>query len=132
MKLLLAPVKLLGFACGVALLGIGIPLLWVFIASQLAHTTLKIELLPLFVMVVGMLASYIGVTALVSRLDKERQSIGAPRMAWNRSLGAERHQGARTTQWERLFMTTVVITAILFEIWFFVFAGSSLPHGTGT
>jgi hypothetical protein len=28
-----------------------------------------------------------------------------------------------------VFITTAILVAILFEIWFFVFAGSSLPGG---
>src|SRR3954463_16810058 len=131
MRVLLLPVKVVGFVLGVAILGAGIPLLWVWIASQLADTFLKVQLLPLFVMVAGLLVTYLALGALVTRFDKERQAMGPSRMSWNRSLGAERNAGAATTQWERLFITTTIIVAILFEIWFFLFAGSSLP-GTGT
>ena len=130
MKVLTWPLKAFAFVAGVVVLGIGIPLLWVFIASKMSHTILQVELLPLFVMVAGMLATYMALGALVTRFDKERQELGPPRMSWNRSLGAERKQAAQTTQWERLFITTVVVTGFIFEIWFFVFAGSSLPGGS--
>jgi hypothetical protein len=131
MRVVLLPFKVIGFVVGVAVLGAGIPLLWVWIASQLADTFLKVQLLPLIVMVGGLFLTYMGLGALVTRFDKERQEMGPSRMSWNRSLGAERHAGAATTQWERLFITTTIIVAILFEIWFFLFAGSSLP-GSGT
>ena len=55
--------------------------------------------------------------------------MGPARASWNRSLGAERSPSNPTTKWERVFITTAVVMAFLFEIWFFVFAGSSLPGG---
>jgi len=129
-KYLLLPFKVAGFALGVAFLGLGVPLLWVFIASKLSNTFLKLPLLPLIVMLVGLLVTYMALAALVARFDKERQEMGPTRMSWNRSLSADRFETSQTTQWERVFITTAIIVAILFEIWFFVFAGSSLP-GSG-
>jgi divalent metal cation (Fe/Co/Zn/Cd) transporter len=123
------PMKAVGFVAGVLILGIGVPLLWVFIASKLSDTFLKVPLLPLFVMVVGLLLTYLLLASLVARYDKERAEMGPARMSWNRSLGAERKQNAPTTKLERVFITTTVVMAILFEIWFFLFAGSSLPGG---
>jgi hypothetical protein len=131
MRYVLLPVKAAGFVLGVLLLGVGVPLLWVFIASQLSDTFLDLPLLPLFVMVSGLLVTYLLLASLVARFDKERAAMGPARMSWNRSLGAERHQSNPTTQWERVFITTAIVMAFLFEIWFFVFAGSSLPGSGG-
>jgi hypothetical protein len=129
-KYLLLPVKALGFAAGVLLLGIGVPLLWVFIASKLSDTFLKVPLLPLLVMVSGLFVTYMLLASVVARFDKERAAMGPARMSWNRSLGAERNPNNPTTKWERVFITTALVMTFLFEIWFFVFAGSSLP-GSG-
>jgi hypothetical protein len=126
-KYVLLPVKVVGFVSGVLLLGVGVPLLWVFIASKLSDTFLELPLLPLFVMLVGLLVTYMGLAAVVARFDKERAEMGPARMSWNRSLSADRLETSKTTQWERVFITTAISVAILFEIWFFVFAGSSLP-----
>src|SRR5204863_9471810 len=131
MRVLLLPVKAVGFVVGVAVLGAGIPLAWVWIASKLSHTFLKLPLLPLFVMVVGLLITYMALAALVARFDKERAAMGPARMSWNRAMTDTRDGGPQTTQWERIFITTAIVVGILFEIWFFLFAGSSLP-GTGT
>jgi hypothetical protein len=128
-KYVLWPVKALGFLAGVVFLGLGVPLLWVFIASKLADTFLKVPLLPLFVMLTGLLVTYMALAALVARFDKERAEMGPPRMSWNRSLSADRTETSQTTQWERVFITTAIVVAIFFEIWFFLFAGSSLPGG---
>ena len=127
MKYVLTPVKAVGFVLGVIFLGIGVPLFWVFVASKLSDTFLKVPLFPLFVMVAGLFVTYLLLATLVARFDKERQAMGPARMSWNRSLGAERKQAAQTTQWERVFITTCVVMTFLFEIWFFLFAGSSLP-----
>ena len=124
------PVKALAFGVGVILLGVGVPLLWVFIASKLSDTFLKVPLLPLVVMVAGLFFTYMVLATIVARYDKERAAMGPARMSWNRSLSAERKQGAQTTQWERVFITTALVMTFLFEVWFFVFAGSSLP-GSG-
>jgi hypothetical protein len=128
-KYALLPVKAVGFVIGVLLLGIGVPLLWVFIASKLSDTFLKVPLLPLLVMVAGLFITYMALATLVARFDKERAAMGPARMSWNRSLGAERKQSSPTTKWERVFITTAIVMTFLFEIWFFVFAGSSLPGG---
>jgi hypothetical protein len=129
-KFALLPVKAVGFVIGVLVLGIGVPLLWVFVASKLSDTFLKLPLLPLLVMVGGLFVTYLALAAIVARLDKERQAMGPARMSWNRSLGAERNPQSKTTQWERVFITTCIVMTFLFEIWFFVFAGSSLPGGS--
>ena len=123
------PFKAAGFVLGVLLLGVGVPLLWVFIASKLSDTFLKVPLLPLLVMVTGLFISYLLIASVVARFDKERAAMGPARMSWNRSLSAERNPESKTTQWERVFITTCIVMTILFEIWFFVFAGSSLPGG---
>lgn len=130
MKYVLVPAKALAFGVGVILLGVGVPLLWVFIASKLSDTFLKVPLLPLVVMVAGLFFTYMLLATIVARYDKERAAMGPARMSWNRSLSAERKQGAQTTQWERVFITTALVMTFLFEVWFFVFAGSSLP-GSG-
>jgi hypothetical protein len=131
MKYALLPVKVVGFVLGVLLLGVGVPLLWVFIASKLSDTFLKLPLLPLFVMIVGLLVTYMGLASVVARFDKERQAMGPTRMSWNRSLSADRFESSKTTQWERVFITTAIILTLLFEVWFFLFAGSSLPGSGG-
>ena len=101
MKYVLLPLKAIGFVLGVALLGLGVPLLWVFIASKMADTFLELPLLPLFVMVVGLLITYMGLAAVVARFDKERAELGPARMSWNRSLSAERNPQSQTRNGRR-------------------------------
>jgi hypothetical protein len=80
-------------------------------------------------MVVGILVTYLAIASVVTRFDQERAALGPPRMSWNRAMTDTRHGGPVMTHWERIFVTTAVVVAIAFEIWFFLFAGSSLPGG---
>lgn len=125
----------LGFVGGVVLLGAGVPLLWVWIASRLQHGTHGLAYLPLAVMVSGMLGTYLALTyagtALDSRIRRRERKPAPRRTAWTRSLSAERHTIDRSTPVETMFITATVVVGIAFEVWLFVFAGSSLPSGTG-
>ena len=80
MRLVLLPFKVIGFVVGVAVLGAGIPLVWVWIASQLADTFLKVQLLPLFVMVAGLV------------LIRRRRQIHGNMKPGTRSKGEARQQ----------------------------------------
>jgi hypothetical protein len=116
------------FALGVAVLGAGVPLAWLWIASQLESSLFQVHYGPLVVMVVGMLGTYLAAIELAARVDRRDRTVQPRRpMNWNRSLSAERRPGARATSMERMFITATVTVAVAFEVWLFAFAGSSLP-----
>jgi hypothetical protein len=123
--------KALLFAAGVALLGAGVPLAWLWVASRLQHSLDALAFLPLAVMLLGMLGTYLAVTVLANRVDGRRRQTPVRRNAWTRSLSAERKTVSASTPTETMFITATVLVGIAFEIWLFVFAGSSLPTGTG-
>jgi hypothetical protein len=127
-RLLLSPMRLALFLGGIVVLGAGVPLLWLWIASRIETSTLQVHYGPLAVMVLGMLATYIGAIEVAGRLDSRHHTAGPRRpMNWNRSLSADRHRERSVTSIERLFMTATIGVAVAFEVWLFVFAGSSLP-----
>jgi len=113
----------------------GIPLGWIWIASKIAGT--KKDLTPslAILITVGILISYwlalvIG-SALRGRwLSAEEQQTRTRRMSWNRSFRDEPHRPGdeETDPVERLFVIVAVLGVILFEVWFFFFAGSPLPN----
>jgi hypothetical protein len=120
------------FALVVAL---GIPLVWVWIASQLAGT--KRDLTPSLALLIttGILVSYWVALVAGSRLrgrwvsaDEQRDRVR--RMSWNRSFRDEpRHAGDEESDpVERLFVIVAILGIIAFEVWFFFFAGSPLPN----
>jgi hypothetical protein len=113
---------------------LGVPLAWVWIASQLAGT--KRELTPSLAIFIttGILVSYWLVLLLGSAL--RRRSVGEDeerarlrRMSWNRSFRDEPLNATNrgSDPIERLFIAVAVLAIIAFEIWFFFFAGSPLP-----
>jgi hypothetical protein len=125
----------LGGLAAALLIAVGVPLVWVWIASQLAGT--KRDLTPSLAVLIttGILVSYwvvllIG-SAIRSRwVGKDEEQSRQRRMSWNRSFRDEpldvANQGSDPI--ERLFVIVAVLAVIAFEIWFFFFAGSPLPN----
>jgi hypothetical protein len=113
---------------------LGIPLAWVWIASQLAGTNRDITPSLALLITAGILVSYWVALVIGSRLrghwvsDSEEQAK-VRRMSWNRSFRDEdphaRHP--ETDPVERVFVIVAVLGVIAFEVWFFFFAGSPLP-----
>ena len=113
---------------------LGIPLLWVWIASQVAGT--KRDLTPSLAILIttGILVSYWLALVVGSWLrgrtvsaDEERARVR--RMSWNRSFRDEARRAGEdeSDPIERIFVIVAVIGLVLFEVWFFFFAGDPLP-----
>jgi hypothetical protein len=113
---------------------LGIPLLWIWIASQLAGT--KRDLTPSLALLIttGILASYWVALVAGARLrgrwvSADQQRAKVRRMSWNRSFRDEplhaNDEGSDPV--ERLFVIVAILGIIGFEVWFFFFAGSPLP-----
>jgi hypothetical protein len=114
---------------------LGIPLAWVWVASQLAGT--KRDLTPSLALLIttGILVSYWLTLVIGSRLRSRWVTEGKDRargrrMSWNRSFRDEpRHpDDDETDPVERIFVIVGVLGIVAFEIWFFFFAGSPLPN----
>jgi hypothetical protein len=125
--------SLTGLAVAIVV-AVGVPLAWVWIASQLAGT--KRELTPSLAIFIttGILISYwlallVGSTLRRRMVGEEQEQARQRRASWNRSFRDEplnaTHRG--TDPIERLFIAVAVLAIIAFEIWFFFFAGSPLP-----
>jgi hypothetical protein len=119
---------------GAPLIGFGVPLFWVWVASQLAGTHRQVTVALALFIATGMLVSYwlilLGAGHLRTRLVGE-QAVRAKvrRASWNRSFRDEPHGDQRSDPIERLFMVTAIVGFIAFELWFMFFAGSPLdPH----
>jgi hypothetical protein len=119
-------------ALGSVVMWIGVPLGLVYAASKLASSSepsLGPYLLVLFGLPIGM--------ALVGKglgsLDRAHQRMtgigdeGRYRGAWTRSLRAERTSTRRGGVLDRVMMISVAAAVLVFAVWFFAFAGSSLP-----
>ena len=114
------------------MLWIGIPLGWLFIGSQVVDTT-QPSMGPYMLVAVGIIGSVIVDALILSRLNRAYQQVTGSegtvniQMPWMRSMRGERESGRPTGVLDVIMVATVVIAAICFGLWFWVFAGSSLP-----
>ncbi|HEY3191274.1 MAG TPA: hypothetical protein VGJ61_00715 [Solirubrobacterales bacterium] len=114
---------------------LGIPIAWIWIASRIAGTRQDVTPSLAILITLGILISYWLALVVGSRLrgrwvsDEERQAR-VRRMSWNRSFRdeARRPGEEQSDPVERLFVIVAVLGLIAFEVWFFFFAGSSLPN----
>jgi hypothetical protein len=115
------------------IVALGIPLAWVWIASQIAGT--KRDLTPSLAILItaGILISYwialvVGTSLRGRWVSEDERRAKLRRMSWNRSFRDEpRPHDEQSDPVERLFVVVAVLAVIAFEVWFFFFAGSPLP-----
>lgn len=115
----------------------GAPLLAVWVGSQVVGDS-GLSMGAVFVVIVVLAASCIGLAVALSWLSARYDELtGRPAAArrtspWLRSMRGEREETARKrygiSAVERVVVMAVVAAVIVFEIWFFFFAGSSLPN----
>jgi hypothetical protein len=121
-----------GLATAVAV-GFGIPLAWVWIASQIAGT--KRDLTPSLAILIstGIVVSYwlalvAGAWLRGRKIDPVRERARVRRRSWNRSFRDEPLSADRETDAvERVFIAVALVGVVAFEVWFFFFAGDPLP-----
>lgn len=118
---------------GAVLIGFGIPLFWIWIASSLYGKPGAVTG-PVAVFIgTGILVSYWGLLLLASwvrakMLDREAAK-GPRRASWNRSMRDSRYRPGeqRSDPVERLFVVTAIVSIVGFAIWFALFAGAPVP-----
>jgi uncharacterized RDD family membrane protein YckC len=124
---------ILVMAIGSVALWLVIPVAWIYFASHTVKTT-QPTLGPYLLVLVGVPVSMFIVGKLLYRLNGvyERFTGQASevrvQLPWHRSMRGERAPQRRTTVLELVMMISVAIAVIAFAIWFFFFAGSSLPN----
>lgn len=110
-------------ACA-AVFGVGVPLLWVWLASLVQPTVGQgTSMLAATIVIAGPLASYIALVAFAGRFRFAQRPDSQPqRMAWTRSRDEIRQRGRSTTTFEEIVLLAVLIVGLAFEVWFFFFA----------
>jgi nitrogen fixation-related uncharacterized protein len=137
-----ARLKKIGLVVASALVTIniwtGAPLFSVWVGSKLQESSTNLSMGAVFA-VIGILAALVALLAwllgninaayddLTRRPHKHRQTS-----PWLRSMRGERDRDVREqagiSPIERMVVISVVLAALAFEVWFFFFAGSSLPN----
>jgi hypothetical protein len=114
----------------------GCPLFALWVGSRVPSSGLS--MLAVFVVVIVLASSVLLLTMALGWLSATYDELtGRPAAArrtspWLRSMRGEREEFARQRQGisalERIVVLSVVAAIATFEIWFFFFAGSSLPN----
>lgn len=119
---------------GAALIGFGIPLFWIWIASSLYGKPGAVNGPVAAFIGTGILVSYWGLLLLASwvrgrMLDSAAAEKGPRRASWNRSMRDSRYRPGeqRSDPVERLFVVTAIVSIVGFAVWFAFFAGAPVP-----
>ena len=118
-------------AIGSVVMWIGVPLALVYIASKLADTpnpSLGPYLLIILGLPIGMALVGKGLGALNrAHIRLTGTEVDEYRPGWTRSMRGEQRVDRRGGVLDKVMIVSVAVAAVVFAVWFFGFAGSSLP-----
>jgi len=127
-----ALVLVLLMAIGSIVMWIGIPLALIYAASQLADTSAP-SFGPYLLVFIGLPVGMAVMAKLLGWLDRVHQSYTRTadsrrqQAPWMRSMRGERGSTRKRGVLDTVMIVSVAVALVGFGIWFFVFAGSSLP-----
>ena len=119
-------------AFGSVLMWIGVPVGLVYLASQVADSPTP-SMGPYLLILIGLPVGMVAVGKALGALDRYHGRItglddGKPQQAvWMKSMRGERERRRRRSVLDTVMIVSVAIALLLSAIWFFGFAGSSLP-----
>ena len=119
-------------AVGSVLMWVGVPLGLVYAASKIAGSS-QPSLGPYLLVLIGLPVGMAVVGKLLGVLDRAHQRMtgigdeGPRRASWNRSMRGERGSTRRGGILDRVMIVSVGVALVAMAVWFFAFAGSSLP-----
>ncbi|HEX2015152.1 MAG TPA: hypothetical protein VGN69_00535 [Solirubrobacteraceae bacterium] len=129
----LAAVALIGLmAIGSVMMWLGVPVFWLWLASRIVKSS-QPTLGPYVMVLIGIPLSMVILGKLLARLNRVYGDLTGTtprvkvRMPWMKSMRGERDSGRPRTILDVVMVCSVSIALVAFGIWFFVFAGSSLP-----
>jgi hypothetical protein len=118
-------------ALGSVVMWIGVPLGLIYLASMLAdppNPSMGPYLLVLIGLPIGMAVIGKGLGALNrAHIRVTGAETDAYRPGWTRSMRGERKVERRNGPLDRVMVVSVALAGVAFAVWFFGFAGSSLP-----
>jgi hypothetical protein len=119
-------------ALGSVILWIGIPVGWLYLASQLVDSS-QPTLGPYILVLFGIPITMVVFGKALFTLDRAFEKVTGRtaetefRPPWLKSMRAERATRRRLTVLEGVMIISVSLALVAFGAWFFLFAGSSLP-----
>ena len=118
----------LAFLLGVPLIGVGIPVAWLWVASQLQTDVWNVGFLALVVLVAGLVCSYLAVMLLAHWINPT-PAQSRPRARWLEPMAPDRAKPRPLTGIETFFVWTTVLVAVGADIYLLVFGHPGVPHG---
>jgi len=120
-------------AIGSVLMWVGVPLGLVYAASRLADSP-EPSLGPYLLVLIGLPVGMAIIGKGLGALDRVHTRITGTevdqyRPGWTRSMRGERHVSRRGGVLDKVMIVSVGVAVGVFAVWFFGFAGSSLPGG---
>ena len=119
-------------AIGSVVMWIGVPVGLIYLASRLADSS-KPSMGPYVLILVGLVVGMMAVGKLLGALDRYHGRITGlddckpEQAAWMKSMRGDRERKRRRSVLDSVMIISVGVALLLFGIWFFAFAGSSLP-----
>jgi hypothetical protein len=120
-------------AFGSVLMWIGLPLGWLWLGSRLQGGSSNPSMGAYALVIAGLPLSMVAIGKLLAKLDRFYARVThaeidqRPRRPWLKSMRGERGSGHRRTVLDVVMVASVSIAGIALLVWFFGFAGSSLP-----
>jgi hypothetical protein len=127
-----AALLILLMAIGSVVLWIGVPLGWIWLASNIVDSS-EPSLTPYVMVLVGIPLTMVVVGKGLSQLNRVYGEVTGTTptvrvvLPWHRSMRGERDAGHPRTVLDVVMVCSVTIALVLFGLWFFLFAGSSIP-----
>ena len=121
-------------AFGSVLMWLGVPVGLIYLASRIADSPTP-SMGPYLLILIGLPVGMVAVGKVLGALDRYHGRItglddGKPQQAaWMRSMRGERDRRRRRSVLDAVMMISVGVALVLSAVWFFGFAGSSLPGG---
>jgi hypothetical protein len=120
-------------ALGSVVMWLGVPLGLVYLASKLADTP-NPSMGPYLLIILGLPVGMAVVGKGLGWLNRVHirltgTEVDEYRPGWTRSMRGERQVDRRGGVLDRVMIVSVGVAAVAFAVWFFAFAGSSLPGG---
>jgi hypothetical protein len=115
-----------------AVVGLGVPLLWIWVGSQIQGSTAP-SWTALAVVHAGMIGTLLLIAGIFSFFVARSREASKARADWMRGQSEERRKDtfSDTHPLEMIIFFAVFVDLIVFVVWFFFFADPGTPVGQG-
>ena len=124
-------------ALGSVMLWLGAPIGWLYVGSQYQAKSESAGFGPYLLVIGGIAVSVFVLTKALSALSRAYDRASGQtepvrvRLPWHRSMRGDKDSRPPRNVLDVVMVISVGIAVLAMTIWFFFFAGSSLPTGNG-